>query len=74
MVLHQKKDPEELEAWRKQDPIQRFQKSILDLQILSLQDIEEMKQRIAGDLDEAERFAEESPWPDPAILREFVEV
>jgi pyruvate dehydrogenase E1 component alpha subunit len=74
MVLHQKKDPEELEAWRKQDPIQRFQKSILDLQILSLQDIEEMKQRIAGDLDEAERFAEESPWPDPAILKEFVEV
>ena len=73
MVLRQKKDPEELETWRKQDPIRRFQKNILALQIVNESGIEEMKREIADLLDSAERFAEESPWPDPASLREFAE-
>ena len=57
---------EELEEWKEKDPIPRFEKKLLDLGVLTPEKIQEIKSSIKNQLEDAERFAEESPYPDPA--------
>jgi pyruvate dehydrogenase E1 component alpha subunit len=60
--------PEEVQEWKEKDPIPRFEKKLLDLGVLTQEKIEEIKSSIAQRIAEAERFAEESPYPDPDEL------
>ena len=57
---------EELEEWKEKDPIPRFEKRLLDLGVLTPEKIQEIKSSVKKQLEDAERFAEESPYPDPA--------
>lgn len=68
-VSHAEPRPaEEIEAWKQRDPIKLFGERLLDQEILSPDDIGRIDREVAAETEEAERFAMESPVPDPAIL------
>jgi len=54
---------EEVEEHRKQDPIERFQNKLLQEKILTKADVEEIQAATMRELDEAVKFATESPEP-----------
>jgi len=62
------RDPEEAKEWMAKDPIERFQDKLLEKGILTLKDQEKIKSAIEKELEEAVRFADESPFPDPGEL------
>lgn len=57
---------EELEEWKERDPIPRFEKKLLELSVLTNEKAMGIKNSIKDQIEEAERFAEESSYPDPA--------
>jgi pyruvate dehydrogenase E1 component alpha subunit len=62
------RDLGELEEWKKKDPLDRFQRRILDLKILNEAQIKEMRERIQKEIDEAVEFARLAPDPPPEDL------
>ena len=66
------RNKEELQEWKAKDPLLRFEKKLLDMQVLTQEKIEEIKGSIEKDLAEAVSFAEESPFPDPSEIIEDV--
>jgi len=66
------RNEEELREWKAKDPLLRFEKNLLDMQVLTQEKIEEIKGSIEKDLAEAVSFAEESPFPDPSEIMEDV--
>ena len=62
------RSPEEIETVRQYDPIQRFQKRLAELNILDEKDIDSIEQRIRWEIEQAVKFAEESPPPEPGEL------
>jgi TPP-dependent pyruvate/acetoin dehydrogenase alpha subunit len=59
---------EEVEAWEKKEPVERWREALLERGI-SLVQIEEIEARIEEELEQAVVFAEESPLPDPTEAR-----
>ncbi len=59
---------EEVEAWEKKEPVERWREALLKRGI-SLVQIEEIEARIEEELEQAVIFAEESPLPDPTEAR-----
>ena len=57
------RDEEEVEKWKKQDPIERFRAQLLQKKILTESESEEIRTATMGELDEAVKFAAESPEP-----------
>ncbi|MCZ6670748.1 MAG: thiamine pyrophosphate-dependent enzyme, partial [Acidobacteria bacterium] len=55
-----------LEKWKRKDPIDRFTGKLRERKVLTGEREDEITRRVAGTLDEAVRFAEESPLPEPA--------
>lgn len=56
--------PKEMFAeWQKKDPIARAEKFLLDHKILTPAENEEIKNRVAKDMEEAEEFALNAPFP-----------
>ena len=66
------RDDSELEDWKKKDPIKRFQEKLLAEGILTQEQLDQLRQKIGKDLEEAIKFAEESPLPDPSEVYEDV--
>lgn len=58
----------EVEAWKKRDPIRLFQERLLKEGILTPADVERFEKEVMAEVDDAEKFALESPRPDPSIL------
>lgn len=56
---------EEVEAWRKQDPIERFKHELLKAGILTEALDAEIREGVAREVDDATEFAEQSPSPPP---------
>jgi len=54
---------EEIEEWRKRDPIKRLQDRLLQAKIVTESEIEGIKASLTRELDEAVKFATESPEP-----------
>ncbi len=63
---------EEVEAWRARDPILVLRGRLLALGILTEEALDRMAQAAREEIEEAVRFAEESPEPDPSTLLEDV--
>ena len=63
---------EEVEAWKRKDPIARFEKYLTEKKILT----EELKKQIVAqiiqEIDEAVEFADKSPYPAPEEATDFV--
>ena len=56
---------EEEEAYKKLDPIEKVLKTIKDKKYASAKQIEEINKRVKQQVEEAVKFAEESPLPSP---------
>lgn len=66
------RNKEELQEWKGKDPIPRFEKKLLEMEVLTQKKIEEIKGSIEKELAEATSFAEESPFPDVSEITEDV--
>ena len=65
---------EEVEEWRKRDPIETFGKRLVDEKVLSEEDLEKLDEEALGRVDEAVKFADKSPFPDLDSLYDDVYV
>jgi pyruvate dehydrogenase E1 component alpha subunit len=59
---------EEVEEYKERDPISQVLKTIKDNNLASDEEIKEIDDRINHVVEEAVKFAEESPWPDESEL------
>lgn len=74
MVLPEWRPQEEHEAWRDKDPILRRERELLEEGLADEGDFACLKQEVARELDEAERFADGSPYPDAERFRSAAEL
>ena len=56
---------EEIEEWKKKDPIPRFENELKSRNILDDQKIKSTWDEIRNEIEEAVKFAKESPLPEP---------
>ncbi|MEM2445209.1 MAG: pyruvate dehydrogenase (acetyl-transferring) E1 component subunit alpha [Candidatus Bathyarchaeia archaeon] len=75
---HSRVDPakyrprEEVEAWLAKDPIKRFREKLLGLNVLTEAEIQQIDSGVAAEIEEAVRYAMESPYPAPEEALEDV--
>ena len=65
---------EEVEEWQGRDPIEAFAKRLVDEERLSQEDVENFDKEAIETVDDAVRFADESPFPDLDSLYDEVYV
>ena len=65
---------EEVEEWRKRDPIETFGKRLVDEGVLAEKDLEKLDEEAMHKVDEAVKFADKSPFPDLDSLYDDVYV
>ncbi len=56
---------EELEEWEKRCPIEKFKSELIEKNILTCSLAKKINDKIDAEIEEAVKFAEESPYPDP---------
>jgi pyruvate dehydrogenase E1 component alpha subunit len=66
------RSPEEIEPWVKKDPVNLFQERLLKEGVLTQADVDRIDREAIEEMEEAERFATESPAPDPQILKQVL--
>lgn len=75
---HSLADPDELrskaekEFWFSRDPIKKLGAYLVEQNLANQEDLKAIEQKIQQEIDEAVKFAESSPQPDPAELYRFV--
>jgi pyruvate dehydrogenase E1 component alpha subunit len=65
---------DEVEKWREDDPIGILERHLLNEELADKDKLEEIDKAVDAELDEAVRFAEESPLPKPEALFEDIYV
>ncbi|MFZ0739827.1 MAG: thiamine pyrophosphate-dependent dehydrogenase E1 component subunit alpha [Candidatus Acidiferrales bacterium] len=63
---------EEVESWKRRDPVATFERSLLEKKVLTDAKKTEIMAAINREIDEAVEFAENSPYPDPSEISNFV--
>ena len=63
---------EELEMWKRRDPVPRFEKALLERGVIDESHKQHTLQRIEREIEEAIEFADQSPHPDPSEVLEDV--
>jgi pyruvate dehydrogenase E1 component alpha subunit len=65
---------EEIEGWQKadKDAILRFEKKLLETKALTKDRVKKIRESVQGEIEEAVKFAQESPEPDVSELLEDV--
>ncbi|MFQ5611907.1 MAG: thiamine pyrophosphate-dependent dehydrogenase E1 component subunit alpha [Anaerolineae bacterium] len=66
------RDRAEVDRQRQHDPLARFRRYLLDEGHLTEADLAELEARASAEVEEAQQFAEDSPYPDPAELFEHL--
>lgn len=66
------RNKKEIEAWQEKDPIHRFQKFIAEKGLLTLEEMDEIKQSAYSDIEDARIFAEEATEPNLEGIEEGV--
>ncbi len=75
---HSRSDPrnyrtkEEEQEWHDRDPIKAFSQRCVKENILSQPEVETLEQEVAAEIEQAVKFAIDSPWPQPEELYEDV--
>jgi pyruvate dehydrogenase E1 component alpha subunit len=75
---HSRVDPakyrpkEEVEYWLAKDPIKRFREKLLQTNILTEAEIQQVEMEVSVEIEEAVKFAMESPYPNPEEALEDV--
>lgn len=62
------RSPREFEEWQKRCPVKNFEEKLVREKVLDSAAIQKMKEEITEELDQAFRFAWESPYPPAAHL------
>jgi pyruvate dehydrogenase E1 component alpha subunit len=65
---------EEVEEWRKRDPIESFGKRLMDEGVVSDGDLAKLDEQAIATVDDAVKFADKSPFPDLDSLYDHVYV
>ncbi|OGD19434.1 MAG: hypothetical protein A2W03_12735 [Candidatus Aminicenantes bacterium RBG_16_63_16] len=68
-IIPDDREKGEREAWRTKDPVAIFRTRLTAEKVITPAAIEVMEKEIAGRLEKAVEFAEQSPWPDPKSAR-----
>ncbi|MDH5532591.1 MAG: thiamine pyrophosphate-dependent enzyme, partial [Candidatus Bathyarchaeota archaeon] len=63
---------EEVEEWLKREPITRFRARLLEMKTLTEEEADKIEQEVVVAIEEAVRFALESPYPAPEEALEHV--
>ncbi|HAF48300.1 MAG TPA: pyruvate dehydrogenase (acetyl-transferring) E1 component subunit alpha [Anaerolineaceae bacterium] len=63
---------EEIQAWKEQDPIGRFETLLIDAEVIDEANVEEINHEMNQVIEDAVSFAENSPEPDPSEVTEWV--
>lgn len=63
---------EEVKAWMQKDPILRYKKFLIENNIISEKEDKDIEASAVDAIQKAVKFAEESPFPDPATVEEDV--
>lgn len=63
---------EEVEEWKTRCPIARFRQSLLEAKTLTAAELDTVDAQVQEEIREGRKFAEESPWPDPATATNHV--
>ncbi len=63
---------EEVESWLKKDPITRFEKYLLENNLLSEKLLDGIKKEISDEVEESIEFAKNSPYPEAKELTRYV--
>jgi pyruvate dehydrogenase E1 component alpha subunit len=69
---HSMSDPQkyrtkdEVEEYKQRDPVEVVRKTILDKKMASEAELEKIDQKVAAQVEESVKFAEESAFPDPS--------
>jgi pyruvate dehydrogenase E1 component alpha subunit len=75
---HSRVDPakyrpkEEVEEWLAKDPIKRFKEKLLQTNTLTESEIQQIEKEVSAEIEEAVKFAMESPYPAPEEALEDV--
>ena len=64
------REDDEVEEWKKRDPISIHKERLLDQGIATQEEIEQMENEIKEQIEDAITFARESPYPEPEALFE----
>ncbi len=59
------RDPAEVEAWKRRDPIEAFRRQLLERGVLSEETAARIQEEAQQEMHAAQTFAEESPLPEP---------
>jgi len=65
---------DEVEEWLRKDPIPRFKSKLIEMSTLTEEEDEELRHEAAAAVEEAVKFAMESPFPEPKEALEDVYV
>ena len=63
---------EEMQEWEKKCPIRNFKLKLIEGGFLTEREMEEIEQKIIKEIEEAIKFAKESPYPSPTEVSENV--
>jgi pyruvate dehydrogenase E1 component alpha subunit len=60
--------PREEKLWKERDPIPLFAKRLVEEGVVDSQRLRSIKEEVVKEVEEAVKFAEESPWPESIAL------
>ena len=63
---------EEVEYWMERDPVLLFRQKMLGLEVASETQLVEIEESVEREVEEAVKYADESPFPPPSALHEDV--
>lgn len=68
--MEEPRSQEEIDQWKTKDPIARFEKKLMKAGVLTEKKVEKIDREVRIEIEEAIRFAEESPAPEPEVAFE----
>jgi pyruvate dehydrogenase E1 component alpha subunit len=63
---------EEIEKWMQRDPIKNYREKLIEMKVLTEKQAEDIDKEALAEMDEAMKFAQESPFPKPEEALENV--
>ena len=63
---------EEIEQWMQRDPINNYREKLIEMKVLTGKQAEDIDKEALAEMDEAMKFAQESPFPKPEEALENV--
>lgn len=66
------RNKDEIEKWKKRDPVILFKEKLLKKNVLTKKLIGEIDSEYDAEIEKAEQWAIDSPYPDPSILKTIV--